>query len=167
VTELEWQACKDPEQMVRAIPAERYQRELRLFCAVCVRRVWKLLPEECRRAVEVAERFARGSASHAELCAACDAADPVILAVWSGGRSPDARAYATNAAGDAAGEYPRTPATVLSATSEAASAVGCAAGEADELNYDAVFDAARATELSWQAALLRSMVPYPGDSAAT
>jgi hypothetical protein len=152
--------------MVRALPAGRYERELRLFCVACVRRVWDLLPEECRRAVDVAERFARGTASHAELAAASDAQDAVIQAVWSGGRSPDARAYAAQAAGDAAGSYPRTPATVLSATSEAASAVACAAGEADDANYDAAFDAARAAEVSWQASRLRELIPFPHGSAA-
>ena len=151
--------------MVRALPGERYERELRLFCVACVRRVWGLLPDECRRAVDVAEQFARGTASHPALRAAFEAAGPVIEETWSGGRSPDARAYATQAAGDATAPYPRTAATVLSAAGEAASAVGCAAGEADDANYDATFDAARAAELRWQAARLRELVPYPGDPA--
>ena len=113
----------------------------------------------------MAEQFALGAAS--QLDAACNAADPVIDEVWSGGRSPDARAYATQAAGDAAGPYPRTAGTVLSATTEAASAVGCAAAEADDANYDATFHAARTAELAAQAALLRELIPHPAGPAVT
>ena len=114
----------------------------------------------------MAEQFARGAASQSELRSAFEITEPVIDAVWSGGRSPDARAYATQAAGDAVGSYPRTPATVLSATDAAASAVGCAAAETDEANYDAVFDAARTAELAAQAALLRELIPHPAGMAA-
>jgi hypothetical protein len=147
--------------MLRLLPADRYQRELRLFCVACVRRVWHLLPDPCRRAVDVADQFARGSASQAQLHAAFDAAAPVINALWSGGRSPDARAYATQAAGDAAAPSPRTPATVLSATTAAASAAASATAEADAANYDAAFDAARTAELAAQATLLRELIPHP------
>lgn len=84
----------------------------------------------------------------------------MIHALWSGGRSPDARAYATQAAGDAAAPSPRTPAIVLSATGAAASAVACAAAEADPTHYDATFDAPRIAELAAQAALLRELIPH-------
>ena len=147
--------------MLRALPAERYQQELRLFCVACVRRVWRLLTDPCRHASEVSEQYARGAASPAHLCAAVAAASPVIDAVWSGGRSPDARAYATPAAGDATAPSPRTLATVLSATSAAASAVACSAAESDPTHYDATFDAARAAELAAQASLLRKLIPHP------
>ena len=165
MTEEEWRAGSDPEPMVRALPPGKYERELRLFCVACVRRVSHLLPDACRRAVDLAEQFARGAASESELRAAFESAAAVIDEVWSGGRSPDARAYATQAVGDATAPYPPAPGKVLSATSEAASAVGCAAAEADDANYDVAFDAARAAELSWQAAHLRDLVPYPGGRA--
>jgi hypothetical protein len=167
LTEPEWQACNNPAPMIRALPAERYERELRLFCVGCVRGVWDLLPDACRRAVEVAERFARGTTSQSDLRAAFDAAAPVIDEVWSGGRSPDARAYATQAVGDAAAPWPRTVVSILSACGAAASAVGCVAAEAAGSNYDTAFEAARAAELGRQAVLLRELVPYPGESAAT
>jgi len=147
--------------MLCILPADRYQRELRLFCVACVRRVWHLLPDACRKAVDVAEQFAHGAASEAQLRAAFDAAAPVIEALWSGGRSPDARAYATQAAGDAAAPSARTPATVVSATAAAASAVACTAAELDAANYDATFDAARIAELATQATLLRELIPHP------
>ena len=166
MTELEWGACADPEPMVMALRTEKYQCELRLFGVHCVRRVWELLPEECRWAIEVAEQFAHDAASASELRAAFDSAVPVIDAVWSGGRSPDALAYATQAVGDAVGSYPRTPATVLSATGAAASAVGCTAAEADEADYDAAFEAAREAELAVQAEMLRDLIPHPFNPTA-
>jgi hypothetical protein len=47
------------------------RRKLRLFAAGCCRAVWHLLPEQClRSAVDVAERFADGSASQNELTGA-------------------------------------------------------------------------------------------------
>jgi hypothetical protein len=147
--------------MLRALPADRYQRELRLFCTACVRRVWHLLPDPCRQAIDVAEHFARGTASEAQLRAAFNAAVPAIDATWSGGRSPDASAYATQAAGDATAPSPRTPATVLSATTAAASALACAAAESAPAHYDATFDTARRAELAAQAALLRHLIPHP------
>ena len=82
-------------------------RELRLFACWCVRNtpthdgrtVWDLLTDtRSRRAVEVAEAYARGEATHEELAAAWDAAwdeawDTAIDA---------ARAAAGDPAGDAA-----------------------------------------------------------------
>lgn len=162
MTAPQWQSQTDPEPMLRALPTELYQQELRLFCVACVRRVWHLLPDPCRQAVDVAELFARGAASQVQLQAAFDTAAPVIDALWAGGRSPDARAYATQAAGDATAPSPRTLATVLSTTSAAASAVACAAAaESDASHYDATFDAARLAELAAQAALLRQLIPNP------
>lgn len=67
MTQPQWQSQTDPEPMLRILPADRYQHELRLFCVACVRRVWHLLPDPCRRAIDVAEQFARGAASQAEL----------------------------------------------------------------------------------------------------
>src|SRR6478752_1130126 len=109
MTPEHWQSSTDPEPMLRLLPADRYQRELRLFCVACVRRVSHLLPDPCRQALDTAEQFAHGATSESQLRAAFDAAAPVIEALWSGGRSPDARAYATQAAGDAAAPSPRTP----------------------------------------------------------
>ena len=161
MTEAEWLSCGDPEPMVRALPADRYQRELRLFALACVRRVWHLLPAAVRTAVEVAELFANGRATASELDAAGTVAQRETQAHWSGSRSPDARAYAESAALDASSVWPRTVANVLAATSCAASAAGCAAADADEARYDQVFESARRGELGAQAALLRDLVRSP------
>jgi hypothetical protein len=148
--------------MVRALPADRHQQELRLFALACARRVCHLLPPESRAAVEVAEQLAAGRAGVAELRTALAAADRVAQAHWSGGRSPDARAYAESAAIDASSEWPRTAANVLAATSCAASAMACAAADPQpDGGYDRVYDEARAAELAAQADLLRSLVSVP------
>jgi hypothetical protein len=90
VTEAEWLACTDPDPLVRAVVDMVSERRLRLFVCACVRRLLDLdAAPECRRAVEVAERFADGLASEQELQAADLAllryvqADPLV------GRAPD------------------------------------------------------------------------------
>jgi hypothetical protein len=161
VTEAEWLSSADPEPMVRALPADRYQRELRLFALACARRVWPLLPAAARAVVEVAERLADGRATAAELDESGAAAQREAQSHWSGGRSPGARAYAESAALDASSVWSRTAANVLAATSSAASAAGCAAAEADEARYDQAFESARQAELAAQATLLRELVGFP------
>jgi len=162
MTDAQWLSCSDPDPMVRALPADHHQREMRLFALACARRVWHLLPPESRAAVEVAERLVDGRANIAELRAAIAAADHVAQAHWAGGRSPDARAYAESAAVDASSEWPRTAANVLAATSCAASALACAASDPQpDRDYDRVYDEARVAELTVQAALLRNLVNVP------
>ena len=161
MTGAEWGSCGDPEPMIQSLPADRYQRELRLFAAACVRRVWHLLPAGCRAAVEASERFAAGQVGEAELAAAVAVADRAAQAAFPGHSAPDSRGYAISAAVDASSVWPRTAANVLAASSCAASAVGCAAAEADESRYDQVFDSARESELVAQAALLRELVRSP------
>jgi hypothetical protein len=73
MTEAGWLACADPEPMLEAVYDRASQRKLRLFAIACCRRVWHLLAtDDCRRAVKVAERFADGLASEAELIDAAD-----------------------------------------------------------------------------------------------
>lgn len=161
MTEQEWRSCTDPEPMVGALSADRYQRELRLFAVACARRGWHLLPAPARAAVDASEEFAEGRCAPDLLSAAVDRAADVAQAHWSGGRSPDARAYAESAAVDASSVWPRTAANVLATTTCAASAAGCAAAEVDEARYDEVFESARRAELAAQAELLRGLVPSP------
>jgi hypothetical protein len=89
--ETEWLACTDPRNMIdflsrkisgwkgRALhwlgfPARfASDRKSRLFACACCRRIWDFLPEEGRRAVEVAESYADGASGMAELERACDA----------------------------------------------------------------------------------------------
>ncbi|QEH34886.1 hypothetical protein OJF2_34310 [Aquisphaera giovannonii] len=163
MTEREWQACRDPEPMLRQVPAARHQRELRLFGAACARRVWRLLPGECRAAVEASERFAGGEIGGEELEAAVARAAEVAAAAFPGHSAPDAASYATSAAVDASSAWPRTATNVMAAASCAASAAGCDAGEADEARYDEAFERARRGELAAQADLLRALIAFPGE----
>jgi hypothetical protein len=71
VTEAEWLACTDPEPMLEYLRGKASGRKLRLFACACVRRIWTLLPtEECRKAAQVAERYADRLADAEELRAA-------------------------------------------------------------------------------------------------
>lgn len=79
MTEAEWEVSGDPEAMLSWTTskgafhaAERWpvvsDRKLRLFACACVRQAWHLLTDDrSRRAVEVAERYADGEATRAEL----------------------------------------------------------------------------------------------------
>lgn len=157
--EAEWQTCADPGPMIRTLSTVRHQRELRLFVLACVRRVWHLLPSESRAVVELAQRMAGDRSSIDELRVALAAAVGVAQAHWSGGRVPDARAYAESAAIDASSEWPRTAENVLAVTSCAASAMACAVADGHpDGDYDRAYGAARTTELAAQAELLRSII---------
>src|SRR5947209_16243000 len=79
MTEADWLACADPEPMLEALYDGASQRKLRLFAVACCRRVWHLLAtDDCRQAIKLAERFADGLASEAELA---DAAE-VVRTSW-------------------------------------------------------------------------------------
>lgn len=161
MTAADWRVSNDPEPMVRALPADRFQWEFRLFALACARRVWHLLPESARAAVEGQERFIAGRASAAEAETLLLAADREAQAYYSGGRSPDARAYAESAVGVSPAR-PVTAAQVLSVSSCAASAVACATADPHpDGEYDRAYDAARAAELAAQAELLRGIVSLP------
>jgi hypothetical protein len=73
MTETEWLACTEIEKLVPALAKLKPKpsvRKLRLYCVACCRRIWDRLDEGCRRAVEVAERYADGTATLEELTAA-------------------------------------------------------------------------------------------------
>lgn len=162
VTAEDWAACSDPEPMICAIPVDQYQRELRLFAIACARRVWRLLPPSSWVAVEVHERFIDGRATTTEVESIMAVAAREAETHYSGGRSPDARAYAESAAQGVSCTRPVTTAMVLSVASCAALAAACATADpCNDADYDRVFDAARLEELSAQAAVLRALIRLP------
>jgi hypothetical protein len=59
MTEAEWLACADPEQMLAFLRGTASDRKLRLFACSCCRRVWDLLTDPASRAaVEFSEAHA-------------------------------------------------------------------------------------------------------------
>jgi hypothetical protein len=80
MTEAEWLACEDPRRMLEFVRGTASGRKLRLFVADTCRRLWHLLTDKpYRHAVDVAEQFADGLATDAELAAACHLAYRVAL----------------------------------------------------------------------------------------
>jgi hypothetical protein len=78
MVEFEWAACTDPGPMLGLLQrsGRADERKSRLFACACVRRVWSLLPgSACEGVVEVAERFADGTANVEELASALAALD--------------------------------------------------------------------------------------------
>ena len=69
MTEAEWLACRDPRRLLDGVSANH--RRLRLFaCAECRRQLHNVVRDEFRNALDVAERYAAGAATDAELSAA-------------------------------------------------------------------------------------------------
>lgn len=147
--------------MVRMLPCDHYQRELRLFATGCVRRTWPLLEECFREAIVASEDFANGLRSQSELESICAVAIKRANEIDLGGGSPSSRHYAVSAAVDASSIWQRTPDNVLAVTSCAAAAIACGTADLDESHYDSVFEETRSSELVAQASLLRSLVNFP------
>src|SRR5262245_9447743 len=73
--EAGWQACEDPDQMLKLLGKKYSPRKLRLFAVACCRTVWHMLGDTGHRAVEVAESFAEGQVNRQELDEAGEAAE--------------------------------------------------------------------------------------------
>src|SRR4051812_26386603 len=73
----------DPEPMLRYLEGRATDRKLRLFLCALGRRVWPVLSDEERRAVEVAERLADGRCEEAERAAAFEAAGGSFSAIYT------------------------------------------------------------------------------------
>src|SRR5947208_9746248 len=81
MTEGQWDACTDPDEMLEALRASGLasDRKLRLFAISCLARIRHLFRHEnANSSLEVAERFAEGKATAEELRAAEE------IAMWAG-----------------------------------------------------------------------------------
>jgi hypothetical protein len=68
MTEAEWLSCTDSDGMLRTVEANASERKLRLFLVAYARSVWdQITDEDCRMAVETAERRADLQVSEEEL----------------------------------------------------------------------------------------------------
>jgi hypothetical protein len=191
VTEAEWLACTDPGPVLELVTGRTSDRKLRLFACACLRRVQHLPEDPCgRAAVEVAERFADGSAGRQELALTWHAVRQAQHAALEGSAAAhalDATLYVTEdrpfsaalevarLAAQAAGIH-ETAAAIPALAREIAAgrqanllfsfrawqeALATAAREAIE-RVQEVQNAIRARERSAQAALLREVVgPAP------
>lgn len=75
MTEADWLACIDPDQMLAFLRGKASNRKLRLFICACCRHIWHLLNDErSRKAVDTAECYADGLASKGTLKASQSAA---------------------------------------------------------------------------------------------
>jgi hypothetical protein len=71
MTEKEWLASTDPMAMLKTASCRFQRRKLRLFAVACCRRISPLHSDErSKRAIDIAERYAEGDASDADLRAA-------------------------------------------------------------------------------------------------
>jgi hypothetical protein len=86
MTEAEWLACPDPMRMLEFLRTQRTRttsdRKMRLFAVACCRRVWDLLGEPSRHALEVLERHLDGAAADEELWSAIRDAEQDWFGQW-------------------------------------------------------------------------------------
>lgn len=70
MTEQEWLICADPHLMLEFLRGKASERKLRLFAVACSRRIWNVIDDLGRAAVDAAEDFADGGLGSDELRAA-------------------------------------------------------------------------------------------------
>jgi len=170
MTEADWLVSPAPDALLAFLEGRVSDRKFRLFACACCRRIHHLLTERsCRRAIDVAERFADGAASVEELNAAFTAAqhakplftDANWAAAWT------AAPNAVQAASETAAQAAQSVANIASkAVKDSAWAAVCAGAPEESRSaawtrFESVSaDARHADELE-QAVLLREMVGNP------
>lgn len=89
MTDREWLQCEDPEALL-AFVRQRWDRKMRLAAVAACRLVDDLLPDDrLRQALAVADRFADGAATKAELEAAWQNAGVALNALLDAYRGTD------------------------------------------------------------------------------
>ena len=86
MTDEEWLNCTDPQLMLAFLRGKACDRKLRLFAVACSRRVWNLIDDLGRGAVEAAENLADGLARLDEMRAAR------LACLGAGGHAQERRA---------------------------------------------------------------------------
>lgn len=75
MTEVKWQTSTFPVPMLDFLRGKASDRKLRLFGVASCRQVWQLLAQSSREAVEIADLFADGLVSAADLASAHEATE--------------------------------------------------------------------------------------------
>jgi hypothetical protein len=169
VTEAEWTECSDPARMLMHMSGLVSDETFRYFLVHCCRRVARLLRDSrAFDAIEVAESFARGIATRAELAAAQEAAEKAAHEAETAAK--EAEKGICNAL-DA--EYWRELGATAGATRAAAGVVAPRAepvalqtagkaADAASTDYNGPWEDGREEELAAQCTLLRELVEWPG-----
>jgi hypothetical protein len=155
MTEAEWLACEDAQQMLKLFGV-KHHRKLWLLISASSREIWPLLTNLGRWAVTVSELYADGTVTELDLRKCMseleEESDPFIAV-------PTTKDFANSALG---ASIPLTVASVSSALSCAVSAAGCWAGEsASDGVYDQTVDAERDRATRTQVTLLRDIFGNP------
>jgi hypothetical protein len=157
MTEAEWLASDDPQNMLAFLRSRASERKLRLFACTCCRRMWHLLTNrQSRWAAEVVERHADAAADVEDLRLAILGAENVAETLAASASSAEEEAQASAAfavlnatsGGERAAEY--SSSNISSAAFHTATAAD-APSAAD----------ARSAERAGQAYLLRDIFGNP------
>jgi hypothetical protein len=153
MTEAEWLACNNLQEMLDYLPTRASNRKLRLFACACCRRIWPLLEDRGRNAVSVAERFVDGFVSDVQFEQERHAAQAARGSMIVMNKAVVGWAYAA-----ACAALFDTPVWNDRAAAEGASGVAMCAAEAAWRGFP---DRSKDAEYDAQLCLLRDIVENP------